>query len=109
MPNAIPSRFSDEQLRVIIEQAVIYMCACPAQVAEQMLYLRGLHAYQQRCINSGGLSEAVHRVIAEATSRAHVELEQCLEQVLDMEGWDRGALTMPPGLRQLRDEQIERT
>jgi hypothetical protein len=106
MPTDLICRFSNEQLQAINNQAAIYMCACPAQVSEQLLHLRRLHAYQQRCITSGSVSDAVHRVIAEATQRAHEELERCLDQVLDMEGWDRATMTMPPGLRELRDKQI---
>ena len=106
MPSAMTYQFSTEQLQAINNQAAIYMCACPAQVSEQLLHLRRLYTYQQRCITSGSVSDAVHRVIAEATRRAHEELEQCLSQVLDMEGWDRATMTMPPGLRELRDKQI---
>ena len=106
MPSAMTYRFSREQLQAINNQAAVYMCACPAQVSEQLLHLRRLYDYQQRCVTSGSVSDAVHRVIAEATRRAHEELEQCLSQVLDMEGWDRATMTMPPGLRQLRDDQI---
>ena len=106
MPTAMTYQFSTEQLQAINNQAAIYMCACPAQVSEQLLHLRRLYTYQQRCITSGSVSDAVHRVIAEATQRAHEELEQCLSQVLDMEGWDRATMTMPPGLRELREKQV---
>jgi len=106
MPTAMTYQFSTEQLQAINNQAAIYMCACPAQVSEQLLHLRRLYTYQQRCITSGSVSDAVHRVIAEATRRAHEELEQCLDRVLTMEGWDRATMTMPPGLRELRDDQI---
>ena len=107
-PHDLSHQFSDEQLRAIIEDAVIYMCACPAQVAEQIMHLRGLFAYQQRCLRGDGLSEAVHGAIAESTQRAHDELERCLDQVLTMEGWNRDTMTMPAGLRKIRDEHIER-
>lgn len=108
MPTALSQRFSEAQLHAIIEQAVIYMCACPAQVAEQILNLRGLFSYQKQCLASVGLSEEVHTAIAEATQRAHDEMETCLEHIITLENWDRATMTMPPGLRQFRDAQIER-
>jgi hypothetical protein len=101
--------FSDRELQTIIDQAMIYMCACPAQVAEQLQRLRGLHAYQRSCIAHGPLAMEVHQTIAAATTRAHDELESCLERVLKLEGWDRATLAMPEGLRQARDEQISRS
>jgi len=57
------------------------MCACPAQVA-------------------------THRRIAEAAVRAHAVLEEALDDVLRIEGRDEQSLTMPEGLRALRDSQL---
>lgn len=34
-------------------------------------------------------------------------MEDCLDQVLEIEGWDRATLKMPEGLRKIRDELIE--
>ncbi len=107
MIEALPARFSDEQLRRILGEAMIYMCACPAQVASQLQTLRELHDYQQKCADNGPLSEQVHARIAAAARQAHAELEQCLDDVLDLEGWDKTTLTMPEGLRQLRDQLID--
>lgn len=42
-------RFSDLQLEQIIEEAAIYMCACPAQVAVQLRNLRSPYRYQTAC------------------------------------------------------------
>jgi hypothetical protein len=105
--NALPTRFSDDQLRQITNQAMIYLCACPAQVARQILSIRELHDYQRGCAGKGALMEKVHSRIAESTVRVHAELEQCLDDVLDREGWDRATMTMPDGLRKLRDQTIE--
>jgi hypothetical protein len=101
------TRFSDAQLQHITDQAMIYMCACPAQVARQILSLRELFGYQLACVSRGALMEKVHTRIAESTARAHAELEQCLDEVLDLEGWDKTTLTMPEGLRKLRDQSID--
>jgi len=41
----------------------------------------------------------VHQRIAEVTKQAHQLMEQCLDEILDLEGWDRATLEMPVGLR----------
>ncbi|PKO88350.1 MAG: hypothetical protein CVU16_14150, partial [Betaproteobacteria bacterium HGW-Betaproteobacteria-10] len=49
---------------------------------------------------------AVHQTIAAATLEAHVLMENCMEKVLIMEGWDLVTLKMPEGLRRLRDDLL---
>ncbi|MDT7517061.1 hypothetical protein [Rhodoferax mekongensis] len=39
-------RFTDKQLSNIVEPSMVYMCACPAQVAETIRKLRDLRQYQ---------------------------------------------------------------
>ncbi len=107
MDTELPLRFSDRQLRQIVEEAFVYMCACPAQVAEQILKLRGLHAYQQSCLDQGPVTAKVHRLIAASTARAHADLEGCLEDILTLEGWDMDSLTMPETLRALREKDMD--
>jgi hypothetical protein len=101
-------RFSDLELEQIVEEATIYMCACPGQVAVEVRSLRELYRYQNRCEIEPGNDVAVHRTIAEATRRAHALMEECMERVLEIEGWDRTTLKMPEGLRRKRSELIER-
>lgn len=101
-------RFSDADLTQIVEEAAIYMCACPGQVASELRQLRDLIHYQQRCIHSGETSVRVHEIIEAASWQAHAHMEACLEDVLALEGWDRATLRMPEGLRQLRDELIDK-
>ncbi|WP_374356837.1 hypothetical protein [Chitinimonas sp.] len=96
-------QFSDSELRQISDEALLYMCACPAQVAAQLLQLRKLYAYQANCRADPENDPAVHGAIAAATADAHAVFEACLEKVLTLEGWDRATLTMPEGLRQKRD------
>jgi hypothetical protein len=108
MSDALPGRFSAGQLRQIVEEAMIYMCACPAQVAKEVSGLRELYAYQRDCLGrSSPALVPVHERIAEATRRAHAEMEACLADVLALEGWDMTTLTMPAGLRELRQRAIE--
>jgi len=93
-------RFSDAELGTIIEEGMIYMCACPAQLAEALRKLRELHRYQMRCINQTANDAVVHGAIADSTTQAHALLQDCLDRVLDLEQWDRSTLQMPPHLRQ---------
>lgn len=106
MNQKINVRYSTEQLHQIADEAMIYLCACPAQVANQLLLLRDLHQYQQHCLNTGSLSEQVHQCISFATQEAHDRLEQCLDDILTLEGWNKTTMKMPKGLRQIRDLAI---
>jgi len=107
MREKLKINYTNEQLEQILEEAMIYMCACPAQVAEQLLLLRKLFEYQNGCISKGSLMKDVHRRIADSTSVAHAEMEKCLEDVLHIEGWDLETLSMPEGLRELRLKSID--
>jgi hypothetical protein len=92
-------RFTDSELGKIIEEGMIYMCACPAQVAEAMRKLRELYRYQQLCLSQPVNDATVHNAIAASTIQAHAILQDCLDQVLDLEKWDRSTLQMPANLR----------
>ena len=92
-------QFDAFSLSRIIDQALVYQCACPAQVCRSILELRELYDYQRDCGNDGGNDRNVHDTIAEATSRAHEMMEQCLERILVIEGWDTTTLSMPESLR----------
>lgn len=98
------TKFSDCELEKIIEEAMLYMCACPGQLATEIRRLRELIRYQRDCERGETSSALVHRTIAEAGGQAHALMENCLQQVLEIEGWDRATLKMPAGLRKLRDD-----
>lgn len=100
-------RFSDRDLERIVDEATVYMCACPAQVAVALRQLRGLYRYQMACLRDADNLATVHRTIADSVIAAHGELQDCLDRVLDMEGWDRDTLTMPPGLRKKQADFID--
>ena len=91
--------YSDEQLLRIIDQAMIYQCACPAQVASVMRELRRVDTYQQACLNLSGTDKQVHQRISEDVRKAHAIMENCLESVLLLEGWDLETMTMPENLK----------
>ncbi|MRR49631.1 MAG: hypothetical protein EG825_01740 [Rhodocyclaceae bacterium] len=102
------TRFSNEALVRIIEEATVYMCACPAQVCEQIQRLRGLVAYQTECMKTAGPGTLVsHHTIAVMAAQAHATMEECLDRVLELEGWDRATCTMPAGLRELQFKEIQ--
>lgn len=92
-------RYSAEDISRIIDQALVYQCACPAQVATTLLELRDLHDYQMKCRGDDDGNSRVHDAIAAATVEAHARMERCLDEVLEIEGWDRKTLAMPAALR----------
>ncbi|WP_374403418.1 hypothetical protein [Niveibacterium sp.] len=102
-------KYSDAELEKIVDEAAIYMCACPGQVANEIRQLRQLIRYQGECIVEARTPKAVHETIAASAHQAHAIMEACLDRVLELEGWDRTTLQMPPGLRKLRDEVIQRS
>jgi hypothetical protein len=100
----LDKKFSALQLSIINDQAALYTCACPLQVSLQIASLRKLFDYQKECIASETASDSdvqihVHHRIAEATKQAHQIMEQCLDDILDLEGWDRAKMEMPSGIR----------
>ncbi len=93
-------RFDAEQVSRIIDQALMFQCACAAQLATTLLELRDLFDYEEKCREGADESgRRVHDAIARAAREAHERMEQCLDEVLRLEGWDMATLTMPEGLR----------
>jgi hypothetical protein len=105
-PVSLEKQFSDEQLTGILNQAAIYMCACPAQLCQAINQQRHLFVYQAVCINGTDADYAVHRRIAECVQKIHAELELCLREVLQLEGWDMVTLEMPAALQKRMLESI---
>lgn len=104
----LDNKFSAYQLAIINEQAALYTCACPIHVSLQIANLRKLFDYQLECMANETATDSdiqvqVHRRIAEATKQAHQLMEQCLDDILDLEGWDKTKMAMPAGLRQRVD------
>ena len=100
----LDNKFTALQLAIINEQAVLYTCACPVHISLQITNLRKLFDYQKMCMemDAAAISTVemqVHQRIAEVTKQAHQLMEQCLDDILDMEGWDRTKLEMPTGIR----------
>lgn len=100
----LDQKFTALQLSIINDQAALYTCACPVQVSLQIISLRKLFDYQKQCMEmdspgDNGVDVQVHQRIAEVTKQAHQLMEQCLDEVLELEGWDRSKLEMPAGIR----------
>jgi hypothetical protein len=91
--------YADEQITSIRAQAIIFSCACPAQVCVAIDSIRDLHAYQAACIEADHTDKMVHAVMKSAAERNHAILEECLSEVLRLEGWDEISLEMPSNLR----------
>ncbi|TAD87038.1 MAG: hypothetical protein EAZ99_18995 [Alphaproteobacteria bacterium] len=95
-------QFTDAQLTCILEQSGFYACLCPASVARQALSIRQLAADQAACLaddTSGDLAATHHAILATAQAVDRL-LQDCLDKVLTIEGWDRTTLTMPDHLRE---------
>jgi hypothetical protein len=99
-------RFSDADLAKIIEEGLIYMCACPAQVADTLRHARNLYRYQINCLEGPNNDPFVHSNIAESAVRIQAELEDCLMRILVHEKWDLATLQMPANLRQRQAREI---
>ena len=92
-------QFNASQVSKVIDQSLIYQCACPAQVCRAIFELRELYEYQMNCVNDSANDERVHGNIALATEKAHAVMEECLSQILEIEGWDKISLAMPEALK----------
>ena len=99
-------QFSDAELVQIIEEGLIYMCACPAQVADAIRKLRELYRYQMACLEDSANATIVHQTICNSVIISHAQLQDCMEQVLALEQWDRTTLRMPEGLRRRQLQEM---
>ncbi|HEY8097496.1 MAG TPA: hypothetical protein VIE91_05615 [Methylophilaceae bacterium] len=92
-------KYNATQISKVIDQSLVYQCACPAQVCRTIFELRELFEYQINCANNSANDRLVHETIATATAQAHAVMEECLSKVLEIEGWDSASLIMPESLR----------
>jgi hypothetical protein len=99
-------RFTDTEIEKIVDEGLIYMCACPAQVADSLRKVRNMYRYQLRCLRDPQNDHRVHDIIVIASVQVHAQLEDCLEAVLVAEQWDRKTLSMPPELRERQAKEI---
>lgn len=99
--------YSDEQINHIRDQAVFYQCACPAQLCEAIGHIRELHQIQMKCIDMTDTDKIVHETISKCTEKNHIELEKCLTEVLQIEGWEMESLKMPEYLNKRLSDNFD--
>lgn len=99
-------QFTDEQLATIRDQALVYQCACPAQVSVAIDSIRHMYARQLQCLDVGSTDHAVHARIKQSAEACHAELERCLNEILHMEGWDMQTMRMPADLQKRRRDEV---
>ena len=99
-------KFNAAQISKVIDQSLIYQCACPAQVCRAIFELRELYEYQMNCANDSANDERVHSAIAMATEKAHAVMEECLSEILEIEGWDKVSFAMPEALKKKTAKNI---
>jgi hypothetical protein len=99
-------RFTDAELEHIIEEGLIYMCACPAQVADAIRKIRELYRYQLHCLQDPSNDSIVHQTIAETAIQTHAQFQDCMDKILELEKWDRATLKMPEHLRRKQAKEI---
>ncbi len=106
---SLETKFTNSQLRRINLQAILYLCSCPSQVGMQIDSLRKLYEYQANCSDRrrSELQQKVHQRIAEAAIAAHAIMEDCLLDVMQLEGWDPLTMTMPDDLRTMLELEID--
>ena len=92
-------RFSDQTITYILEQSIVYSCACPAQVCKAINEQRALHKYQLNCLNLTDTDKIVHQLISDTVESTHAQLEHCLEQILLLEEWDMETYQMPEAMQ----------
>ena len=92
-------QFNSAQISKVIDQALVYQCACPAQVCRAIFELRELYEYQMNCASDSANDDLVHKTIAAATEKSHEMMEECLQKILEIEGWDQSTFAMPEGLK----------
>lgn len=100
-------KYSQDQLLSIMEQAMIYQCACPSLVTRLASDLQHLYDYQLNCMNDTNTDVKVHQHIAQATTEAYAIIEACLSNILALEGWDLNTLKMPEYLVQQQLDELE--
>ena len=91
---------SDAQIHHILEQVLLHQCACPSQLCKVILGLRELIRYEQECLDRTPSDAKVHHCIATAAEQCEAIMNDCLDRVLDLEGWDKKNLVMPQNLQE---------
>ena len=92
-------KFTSTQLDKIMSESLDYQCACPAQVCGAIIDLRELYEYQANCLKDSETDHKMHESIASGVAISHAALEACLQEILELEGWDPVLLNLPDSLK----------
>jgi hypothetical protein len=96
----LEQRFDIATLMRITDSSMIYTCACPAQVAHEIMSMRKLYDYQQDCLNQPDSCPEVHLLISDTVEQNHARMEATLDRILTIQNWDRDTMELPEALRQ---------
>lgn len=102
-------KFTQDQLNNIMEQSLVRQCACPSLLTRLLSDARYLHQFQETCSNDSPTDQRIHAAIARTTDVVSSKLEECLMEVLALEGWqtdEHGELIMPELLFRLQMEAL---
>lgn len=103
------NKFTQEQLNDIMEQSLVRQCACPSLLTRLLSDARYLQQFQENCLNESETDQRIHAAIAHTTEVVSAQLEECLIEVLAIEGWQadaKGALKIPALLLRLQMEAL---
>jgi len=88
-------KYSALQINAYMTVTSSTQCACPVRVCGSIIDLRELHDHQLSCMTDAMGDQKTHGVIARATQEAHAILEDCLTEILKIEGIDPCMLPIP--------------
>ena len=57
-----------------MSESLDYLCACPAQVCDALVYLCGLYEYQSNCLKDSETDHKMHESIATGAVISHAAL-----------------------------------
>lgn len=88
-------RFSEAQLKHILEQSMMYSCGCPEELSEILLQLRNVRAQMDDCLADATTDAAAHQRVLDMLSVVTPHVEACLADILESEDWDMDTFSLP--------------
>lgn len=79
---AVPRRYTAEQLGRLMEISSSVKCECPNQVARIVTSMGHFEEYERGCANANEADRAVHQKLYEITVQARVLMEEALALVI---------------------------
>lgn len=88
-PNAFtptPSRYTHEQLAMLLEISSTVKCECPNHLARIVTSLLGFEEYARDCENLNAEDARIHRLLYEHANQARAVLDEALTELIAHEG-----------------------